>query len=149
MTQSRSRIGAFVVLALTVSLTAPATAQRNNRGRKPVSREIRLIHEHGEEAYRFQPARVTVHPGDTLVFRVMGGPPHNIVIAADSLSPRVRSAWNAALPGRVGDLSGPLLTAVGQRYRVVVPAVPPGSYRYYCLSHRAYDESGVVTVSKP
>jgi plastocyanin len=148
MTQSGITFSLLASLALLAVQAAPASAQRG-RGRKVVSREIRLIHQHGEEAYRFEPAKLTVHPGDTLVFRVMGGPPHNIVIAADNLTPRARAAWNAALPGRVGDLSGPLLTTVGERYRVVVPAVPSGSYRYYCLSHRAYDETGVITVAEP
>jgi plastocyanin len=28
----------------------------------------------------------------------------------------------------------------------VVPALPAGTYRYFCLPHRAYDMRGQVTV---
>ena len=34
----------------------------------------------------------------------------------------------------------------GKDYRVVVPQVPPGTYAYYCLPHRAYDMRGTITI---
>ena len=38
------------------------------------------------------------------------------------------------------------LTAAGSSYRLVVPQVPPGTYRFYCLPHRAYDMRGSLTI---
>jgi len=95
--------------------------------------------------YRIQPAVTVVHPSDVVVFKVAGGAPHNVTFEATGLTPQARLALNEALPRRAGDLTGPLLTA-GAEYRLVVPAIPPGSYRFYCLPHRAYDERGELRV---
>jgi plastocyanin len=107
---------------------------------------VRLIADAGKDDYRFEPATVTVQPNDVIVFRVATGAPHSIVFEGGGLSPGVRGAINAALPGRSGDLSSPLLTAIGKDYRMVVPQMPPGKYPFYCLPHRAYDMRGEMVV---
>jgi plastocyanin len=108
--------------------------------------EIHLVADPERESYRFEPASVEVRPGDLLQFRVMSGAPHSVVFEGAGMSEPVHQAWNGALPRRAGDLSGPVLGRDGATYRVVVPAVPPGAYRYFCLPHRAYDERGQVVV---
>jgi len=108
--------------------------------------EIRLIADPEGESYRFEPASTKARPGDVLQFRVMSGAPHNVVFEAAGLSESTHQAWNDALPRRAGDLSGPLLGRSGMTYRLVVPAVPPGTYRFFCLPHRAYDERGEVVL---
>jgi plastocyanin len=55
---------------------------------------------------------------------------------------------NGAMPRRAGDLSSPLLSPDGAEYRIVVPALPPGSYQFFCLPHRAYNERGVLRITK-
>jgi len=30
----------------------------------------------------------------------------------------------------------------------VVPPLPPGTYQYFCLPHRAYDERGELRVTR-
>ncbi len=145
MTQNRAWLLAATVLLLPKGADAPRRAVEP-RPHQAAVYEIRLVHDHDAETFRFIPDQVTARPGDVLLFRVVNGEPHNIGLASDGLSPRVRALWNAALPDRVGDLRGPLLTHAGDRYRVVVPPVPAGTYRFYCLSHRAYEESGVVKV---
>ncbi|MEO8226557.1 MAG: hypothetical protein ABI637_03950, partial [Gemmatimonadota bacterium] len=57
----------------------------------------------------------------------------------------VRTALGAAMPRRVGDLAGPLFGPDAE-YRIVLPALPAGEYRFYCLPHRAYDETAVLVV---
>ena len=125
-------IGIFAVAAV------PAAAQTTH--------VVQLIADAGKDDYRFAPAALTVRPNDVIVFRVATGAPHSIVFEAAGLSPGVRGALNSAMPGRSGDLSSPLLTAVGREYRMVVPQVPAGSYQFYCLPHRAYDMRGSVTI---
>ena len=105
---------------------------------------IRLEHDAGRQEYRFAPSRVTARAGDLLVFRVTGGGDHSVVFE-DGMPAAARAALSAALPQRVGDLAGPLLRPRGV-YRVRVPALPAGEYRFYCLPHRAYDEVGVLAV---
>jgi plastocyanin len=108
--------------------------------------EIHLIADPQNESYRFEPASTKAKPGDLLQFRVMSGAPHSVVFEGAGLSESAHQAWNTALNRRAGDLSGPLLGRNGMTYRVVVPAVPAGTYRFFCLTHRAYDERGEVVV---
>ena len=129
-----------IALGIGVSAVAaaPAAAQTTH--------VVQLIADAGKDDYRFAPASLTVRPNDVIVFRVVTGAPHSIVFEGEGLSPGVRGAINSAMPGRSGDLSSPLLTAVGKEYRMVVPQVPAGSYQFYCLPHRAYDMRGTVTI---
>jgi plastocyanin len=110
--------------------------------------EIRLDANPEKEIFRFSPARVTARPGDVLLFRAVSGTPHSIVFEGSRLSGTAREALNGALTRRSGDLSSPLLTPNGAEYRVVVPALAPGRYEFFCLPHRAYDMRGVLQVTK-
>jgi plastocyanin len=125
-------------LCLAIASVSKASAQQLH--------EVHLIAEPGRESYRFEPASIKAKPGDVLQFRVVSGAPHNVVFEGAGLAEPVHRAWNAALTRRAGDLSGPLLGRNGMTYRVVVPAVPAGRYRFFCLTHRAYDERGEVVV---
>jgi plastocyanin len=106
--------------------------------------EIQMVAK-GKGEFRFEPASVSARRGDVLLFRAVSGAPHSVVFEGKELSADARQKLNGALPRRAGDLSSPLLTE-GTEYRVVVPALPPGTYRYFCLPHRAYDMRGQVTV---
>jgi plastocyanin len=106
--------------------------------------EIRLEHDAVKQEYRFNPAAVTARAGDVLVFKVTGGGDHGIAFE-DAMSPGSRAALSAAMPRRVADLSGPLLGPRSE-YRITLPALAAGTYRFYCLPHRAYDEVGTLTI---
>ncbi len=121
-------------------VTGTAEAQRVH--------EIRVEANSEKETYRFSPARVTARPGDVLRFRTVSGTPHSIVFEGANLSGPAREALNGAMPRRASDLSGPLLTPDGAEYRIVVPAIPPGRYEFFCLPHRAYDMRGVLEVAE-
>ena len=106
--------------------------------------EIRM-EARGPREFRFDPASIEARRGDVLLFRAMSGSPHSVVFERQGLSAEAREKLNAALPRRAGDLSSPLLTD-GTEYRVVIPALPSGRYRFFCLPHRAYDMRGEFTV---
>jgi plastocyanin len=125
----------MVVAALALG-TAHAAAQEVH--------EIQMVST-GKGEFRFEPASVTARQGDVLLFKAVSGAPHSVVFEGKDLSPDARQKLNGALPRRAGDLSSPLLTE-GAEYRVVVPALAPGTYRFFCLPHRAYDMRGQVTV---
>ena len=127
-------------LAVLASFAAAAQAQKTH--------EIRLEADREKESYQFSPARVTAAPGDVLLFKVVNGAPHSIVFEAKDLSPTARSALNSALSRRSADLSSPLLTKDGTEYRLILPRLPPGTYAYFCLPHRAYDMRGEIVVKK-
>jgi plastocyanin len=127
---------AAVLAMLIVSGASRAVAQEVH--------EIRMIAE-GKRDFRFAPASVTARRGDVLLFRAVSGAPHSVVFDGKGLPPEAVQKLNAAMPRRAGELSSPLLTE-GSEYRVVVPPVPNGTYRFYCLPHRAYDMRGELTV---
>ncbi len=110
--------------------------------------EVRLEVDEKRNEYRFVPARIAAHPGDVLVFRTVSGAPHSVVFEAGGLSRRAHDALNAAMPRRSADLSSPLLTRNGAEYRITVPSLPQGSYRFFCLPHRAYDMRGELVVEQ-
>lgn len=110
--------------------------------------EIRLEAFPERGVYRFSPARVTARPGEVLLFRTVSGSPHSVVFESANLSGAAHEALNGAMSRRTGDLSSPLLTPDGAEYRIVVPALPPGRYEFFCLPHRAYDMRGVLVVAK-
>lgn len=98
-----------------------------------------------EESYSYTPETVTAKAGDVLIFRGAEGENHAVSFER-SISPEARRALNSAMPNRVGDLAGPLITS-GREYRITVPAsLPAGRYRFFCLPHRAYDEAGWLVI---
>ena len=133
--QAYFRTLAVVVGSLTLG-TAGAAAQEVH--------EIRMV-EAGRGEYRFEPSSVSAAPGDILLFKAISGAPHSVVFEGRGLSADARQKLNAALPRRTGDLSSPLLTKDAE-YRVVVPALAAGTYRFFCLPHRAYDMRGELQV---
>lgn len=106
--------------------------------------EIRMTSS-GKGEFRFEPASVRARRGDVLLFRAVSGGPHSVVFQGKDVSPADQERLNDAMPRRAGDLSSPLLTD-GTEYRVVVPALTAGAYRFFCLPHKAYDMKGEVIV---
>ena len=127
-------------LVLLVPWPAAAQAQRVH--------EVRIEADPGKEVYRFSPSRVTARAGDVVLFRAVTGTPHSIVFEGGKLTGGAREALNGAMTRRSGDLSSPLLTPDGAEYRITVPSLPPGTYEFYCLPHRAYDERGELQITK-
>ncbi len=129
---------AGMVGSLWLGVAGIAEAQRTH--------EIRMEVDQRRDEYRFVPARVTARPGDALVFEAVSGAPHSIVFEAGGLSEAAHQALNGAMPRRSADLSSPLLTRDGSEYRFRIPPLPKGSYRFFCLPHRAYDMRGELVI---
>ena len=130
-------LGTFALLG---GATAKAEAQRVH--------EIQLEAHPEKDTFRFVPAQVTARPGDVLLFKAASGTPHSIVFEAAGLSGPAHEALNGAMSRRAGDLSSPLLAPNGAEYRLVVPALSPGLYQFFCLPHRAYDMRGTLRIAK-
>jgi plastocyanin len=125
-----------VAAGLLVAVAAQAAGQEVH--------EIRMVSA-GKGEFQFEPATVRARRGDVLLFRAVSGGPHSVVFDDQGVSGPDRERLNGAMPRRAGNLSSPLLTD-GAEYRVVVPAVTAGTYRFFCLPHKAYDMKGQVTV---
>ncbi|MEP6571055.1 MAG: plastocyanin/azurin family copper-binding protein [Gemmatimonadota bacterium] len=115
----------------------------------PVVHEIRIEGDTASEQFRFTPRVTTAVPGDVLQFTVVSGAPHSVVFEVKGLTPAAHAALNASMPARLSDLSGPMLRAKGDQYRVVVPALAAGTYHFYCLMHRAYNMGADLRIDAP
>jgi len=100
----------------------------------------------GDNQFRFEPKRITAKAGDVLEFTVRGGGPYVVGFQPSGLSPEVRERLDAAIPGRTGPLRGPVLGGEGDRFRIVVPDLPQGSYRFVSVTHLAYRMEGELVV---
>jgi plastocyanin len=89
----------------------------------------------------FDPANLTVKPGDTVSFVINKVPPHNVVF----------DAANAPEGGK--DLAKSLShkkleMAAGDTIEVTIPKdAPAGTYTYYCEPHRGAGMVGKLTVA--
>jgi plastocyanin len=88
------------------------------------------------------PALITARVGDTLAFINGRGGPHNVQFSDDSLPDAAHRLIDAAMPDRPKvawsrdvPLASPLLILDGDTHKVVVPALPPGRYRFFCTPH--------------
>jgi plastocyanin len=137
---NRSFVAIPAVLVMLAVFPGTSQAQR--------VREVTLEANADRDVYRFVPATITARPGDVILFRTASGTPHSIVFESAGLSAPAHEALNGAMARRAGDLSSPLLSPDGAEYRIVVPAISPGRYQFFCLPHRAYDMRGTLLVTK-
>lgn len=139
MASMRTRLLPGLLLSFGVAALSPSVLLAQTR------HVVRIADDSDENQPGYSPAAITVTAGDVVVFRVAGQKAHSISFER-AMPAGARAALNAAMPGRVGDLAGPVIGA-GEEYRFVVPVgLPQGRYRFFCLPHRAYDEAGWMEV---
>ena len=107
---------------------------------------VRLTRSSDGTVYRFSPGRLTVKPGDVVEFRAESGAPYTVAFEPADLDARSRSLIAAALSRPRGELRGPVLPDSGSRFRLTVPALSPGSYRFFELTHMSYRMAGLLIV---
>jgi plastocyanin len=106
--------------------------------------EVRMI---GDSAgYRFEPARLSIARGDTVVFRVVSGQPHTVAFDTAAIATGVARELDAHMSDRIGKLSGPLLLLAGDRYVISFADLPAGRYPFFCLPHLGLRMRGEIVV---
>ena len=77
-----------------------------------------------------------------------GGPggPYVVAFVAADIPPALRGRLQAALPPGSTELRGPVLAAAGASFRVTLPGLPAGKYRFETVTHAAYRMQGTLTV---
>lgn len=96
--------------------------------------------------YHFVPSQLTIKSGDVVVFHNVSGGPHNVSFWTDSIPAGTQAMLNAAMPDRMGDLTGPLLVAPNETYTISFAGAPAGQYGFYCLPHLAMGQVGKLTI---
>lgn len=129
----------YLALAVMLFVTAatPARAQRVH--------QVKLIHTGGDQ-FRFEPIRVNARPGEVLEFVVESGGPYVVGFEAVDLPEAARALLDQAIPNPSGSLRGPVLAGPQSRFRIVLPGLPPGSYRFTSLTHVAYRMGGILVI---
>ncbi|UFP95871.1 plastocyanin [Gloeobacter morelensis] len=87
----------------------------------------------------FVPAKLTVKPGDKIVWLMNKAGPHNAVFDANVPDPAAAKAMALTK----------LLSKPGDKLEVTVPAnAKPGDYAFNCTPHKSAGMVGVLTVQK-
>lgn len=99
-------------------------------------------------AYKYVPAELTIKAGDVIRFHNVSGGPHNVDFWADSIPAGAAAVLNAAMPDRMGELSGPLLVEANAVYTISFAGAPVGEYKFFCLPHLAMGMVGKLTITE-
>ncbi len=96
--------------------------------------------------YIYDPVQLTIKAGDTVKWINLSGGPHNVSFYQDKIPAGAADVLNAAMPNRMGPLSGPLLTDSLAVYQISFTRAPAGMYDYYCLPHEALGMKASLTI---
>ena len=110
--------------------------------------EVKMIGD--GNAYKFEPADLTIKAGDGIKFAIVSIPPHNVAFdvaqpALADAAAKVQLDANMG-PNKMGELSSPLLLNIGDSYTISFAGVKPGKYAFNCTPHLAMNMKGTVTV---
>ena len=135
---------AFAAAAAVASLSAFAPARPAPAAPPPAVHQVRMVMQ-GQTA-RFEPATLTIHPGDRVRFVVVSGAPHNVSFDPGKVPADARRALAAAMPNQMQPLAGPLLLNAGDSYTISFAGVKPGRYDFFCMPHVGMQMKGTVVV---
>jgi plastocyanin len=125
-------------------LTLSAAAPRAHADAPPTTHVVRMVM--NGESPRFEPATVTIRPGDRVRFVVASGAPHNVAFDPTKIPADVQRVLRAAMPDQMQPLSGKLLLAEGESYTISFAGVKPGRYEFFCMPHVGMQMKGTLVV---
>lgn len=130
------RLTSTVLIVLTVLLGTTPTAHAQSSATPDGETIIVRMVDKSNAEWRFEPAQVTVQPGDTLRFVQADVVPHNVEFTA---TPEGADLGEARM--------GPFLNAKGETYDLVIDGrFAAGPYEYVCTPHVAMGMKASVTV---
>ncbi len=110
----------------------------------PVTHEVRMIA--AGTAMRFEPAALTIKPGDRVRFVNVSGGPHNVSFDPARVPDDVERVLSAAMAQQIQPLWGPLMSDANASYTIAFTGVKPGTYEFFCMPHMAMGMKGTLTV---
>ncbi|HEX6678362.1 MAG TPA: plastocyanin/azurin family copper-binding protein [Actinomycetes bacterium] len=126
---SRLALAALLVAALGVALLALSSPPAAAQAKDPVIQ--------GTAQFKWEPADVTIKPGQSVTFKVASGPPHPVV-SGDGSNPAGDNKFDASGCGT--DKMG----TVGASCTVKFPKA--GTFPYFCQVHVSLGMKGVIQV---
>lgn len=125
-------------LAVILLLAAVTILPTVSFGQAPAESDVISVKmvDRGGAQWRFEPAHVSVEPGDTVRFVQEDVVPHNVEFTK---MPRGSELGDSKL--------GPFLMTKGETYDVVIDhRFAAGRYDYICTPHEAMGMTGAITV---
>lgn len=89
-----------------------------------------------DKGYRFEPATLTVAPGDGISFVMVSGGPHNVAFDAATIPEAVKAQLQANMPNSA-DFSSPMMMNANETWTVSMGNIPAGTYGIICTPHLA------------
>jgi plastocyanin len=142
---SRIRTVAVAALAITVAaVTATQNADAHTTPPRPSKNwEVKMVTVEGKQL--FEPADLTIQPGDTVTWLAVSGS-HNVGFWPDSVPSGAVDLLRRAMPDTIAPLLGKRKPVKGDTYVVVFTGMPKGAYKYYCKPHLNKLMVGQLTV---
>ncbi len=107
--------------------------------------EVKMIGD--GNAYKFEPADLTIKAGDGIKFTVVSIPPHNVAFDPALVPADAKAQLDANMgANKLGELSSSLLLNIGDAVTISFAGVKPGKYEFHCTPHLAMNMKGTVTV---
>lgn len=106
--------------------------------------EVKMIGD--AQGYRFEPANITVKPGDGIKYTVVNGGPHNVAFNPADVPTDVQVQLDANISEKLEMLASALKTNPGESITLSFANIKPGKYPYHCTPHLALGMKGVITV---
>jgi plastocyanin len=125
-------------------MVTPALVRAATRAEVAHVHVVRMVGD--AKGFRFEPERLDIATGDTVIFEVASGQPHDVAFDTTAISPATARQLSLRLRDQIAPLAGPLLVKPGERYVVGFDGIEPGRYPFYCLPHQAVQMKGEVVV---
>ena len=107
---------------------------------------IHVVNMVGDAAgYRYEPANITVKPGDGIKFVMVSGGPHNVAFDPATIPADQKDQLFANMPNSM-DGNSPLLTTPNEEWTLSLTNIKPGTYPFHCTPHLAMNMKGEFTV---
>jgi plastocyanin len=99
-----------------------------------------------DKGYRFEPATVTIKPGDAVRFTMVSGGPHNVAFDPATVPAESKNQLDANMDQKISELSSPMMMNPNETYTISFGGVKPGTYPFHCTPHLAMGMKGTITV---
>jgi plastocyanin len=128
------------------AVTPPTPTPTGAVAAVPATGTIHTVNMVGDATgYRFEPANITVKPGDGIKFVNVSGGPHNVAFDPATIPADQKDQLWANMPESL-DGNSPMFTAPNQEWTLSLGNIKAGKYPYHCTPHLAMNMKGEITV---
>ena len=132
--------------ATTPATDAPAAAApAGDVAAAPVTGTVHVVNMVGDaQGDRYEPANLTVAPGDGVRFVMVSGGPHDV--SFQDVPAAVAPQLSANIPEKMGELSSKMMMNPNEEVTISFANIPAGTYNFVCTPHLAMGMTGAITV---